>query len=302
MPSSSSGRACPGGGSPFQPSPEHVALQVDAAGERLVVTVAGELDLDSAPTLAQALSEALEDSSGGLELDLAGVDFCDCSGLNVLLHVRHQAHAGGKNIVLHASSPAVDRLLSLTSTLSLFRTERTGNSEPQAAPEDATAVHPAHREEPGDAVGRCDVAGDAGASPNPSTQKEDASGPELATENAQLHRAMETRTNIDIARGMLMSSFRLTTSQSWQVLVTASQHTNTKLHMIADAVVRTSEGQTLPGPLAGQLAAAVQTHSARTRWQPPSGPPVTDAAPAAHTELARRAAPPEAGGQARTSA
>ncbi|MEV7323812.1 anti-sigma factor antagonist [Streptomyces sp. NPDC093970] len=256
------GHGCPRCGSPSPHPPAQVSLQVDATGERLVVTVAGELDLDSAPTLAQALSEALDDSPGGLELDLGGVDFCDCSGLNVLLHVRHQAHTSGKSVVLHATSPAVERLLSLTSTLPLFRRGPADPGQRSASPEIPTTGNP--RGGQGPATARDDATGHPQAPPNPSPRNIAGPGGALATENAQLHRAMETRTNIDIARGMLMASFKLTTSQSWQVLVTASQHTNTKLHLIADAVVGTSEGRTLPGPLAGHLAAAVQTHSAST--------------------------------------
>jgi anti-anti-sigma regulatory factor len=96
-------------------------------------------------------------------------------------------------------------------------------------------------------------AGEAGDEASPSLE-------DLAEENAQLHRAMRSRASIDLARGMLMASFHLTAEQSWDVLVTASQHSNTKLHRVAEAVLLTAEGHTLPSPLADHLAAAVQTH------------------------------------------
>src|SRR5690349_21274952 len=73
-----------------------VTVRVDAAGDRLAVTVSGELDLDSDPLLQQTLNKALDRAARGLVLDLAGVGFCDCSALNVLLDVRDRARLSGK--------------------------------------------------------------------------------------------------------------------------------------------------------------------------------------------------------------
>ncbi|MFF4963150.1 anti-sigma factor antagonist [Streptomyces sp. NPDC001222] len=211
-----------------------MTLRVDAIGDRLVVTVSGELDLEYDQLLQQTLSNALDDANAGLELDLAGVDFCDCSALNVLLNVRHRARASAKSLILRATSPAVERLLALTGTLPLFAP---GSSQPNE--------HPPTPSVP----------------PRPETARTaDSSSDDLATENAQLHRALQTRATIDLARGMLMASFHLTAQQSWQVLVTTSQHSNTKLHLVADALLQTTNGQALPEPLADHLATAVQTH------------------------------------------
>ncbi|MFI6658526.1 anti-sigma factor antagonist [Streptomyces sp. NPDC050523] len=190
-----------------------MTISIDATGDRLVVTVSGDLDLDSDQLLQKTLSDALDHATGGLELDLAGVDFCDCSALNVLLRVRHRAHEESKSLVLRAGSPAVRRLLALSGTFPLF------------------AAGPA---EPG------------------------PTGGELAAENAQLRRALDSRAKIDLARGMLMASFRLTPDQSWEVLVTASQDSNTKLHVIADALLRTAHGEALPASLADHVASAVE--------------------------------------------
>jgi hypothetical protein len=42
--------------------------------------------------------------------------------------------------------------------------------------------------------------------------------------------------------------------------VTVSQHSNTKLRLIADALLRTTDGSALPAPLADHLATAVRVH------------------------------------------
>ncbi|MGN5380819.1 ANTAR domain-containing protein [Streptomyces lasalocidi] len=83
----------------------------------------------------------------------------------------------------------------------------------------------------------------------------------LRTEVIQLRRALHTRPEIDLARGILMASFGLDPDTAWDVLVTASQNTNIKLHRLAREVVTTVQGVPLPDPVQRQLTAAV----ARTR-------------------------------------
>jgi len=94
-----------------------------AAGADLV-RVTGELDLDSAQDLYSALRGALDRSVSGLIIDLQGVGFCDCSGLNALLRLRHRALAQGKTISIQGTCPEVERLLTMTHTWSLFTTAR----------------------------------------------------------------------------------------------------------------------------------------------------------------------------------
>ncbi|MFG2794748.1 anti-sigma factor antagonist [Streptomyces sp. NPDC048419] len=237
-----------------------MTLHVDAAGDRLVVTISGELDLESDPLLQQTLSKALDRAVGGLELDLAGVDFCDCSTLNVLLDVRDRARLSDKQVTLRATSRAVQRLLTLTNTLALFAGNRTA-PDGHPAPSQAVAGRTAPPAEPTRERAAPDAPTAHARRPH-STERTDRSHDGLAMENAQLHRAMQTRAPIDLARGMLMASFHLTPEQAWQVLVTTSQHSNTKLNRIADALVQTADGHTpLPEPFANHLATAVRVHN-----------------------------------------
>ncbi|MEW1913849.1 STAS domain-containing protein [Kitasatospora sp. NPDC085895] len=87
---------------------------------RLRAVLWGDVDMDNARTLGRAMAAALDDSSEGLDVDLAAVDFCGSSGLHVLLALRERAAATGKSLVLTAVSPAVARLLEVTETDALF--------------------------------------------------------------------------------------------------------------------------------------------------------------------------------------
>ncbi|MFF1546734.1 STAS domain-containing protein [Streptomyces sp. NPDC058291] len=162
-------------------------MRTDAG--RVVVAVRGELDLESTGRLEQALHGALGAAVGGVDLELDGVAFCDCSTLNVLLAARERGLREGRTVTVRTVSPAVERLLDLTGTRTLFEAPvpaadtpgRVGGSgaadrEPRGA--DGLLVHP-H---------------DAGVVHN------------LRVEVVRLRRALQTRPVIDLVRGILMAS------------------------------------------------------------------------------------------------
>jgi anti-sigma B factor antagonist len=89
---------------PSTPAP--IAIDTSVEGDRAVVTVSGELDLLSAPTLTERL-EGLGPVTA-LELDLSDLSFVDSSGLNALLAARRRLdEAGGTLRVTKASDVAL---------------------------------------------------------------------------------------------------------------------------------------------------------------------------------------------------
>jgi anti-sigma B factor antagonist len=82
---------------------------VDAAWVR----VTGELDLATAPILAQALSQA-EERAQRVVLDLRELTFMDSSGVHVILEASLRANAAGRGPVLVRGAARVDRVLDLT--------------------------------------------------------------------------------------------------------------------------------------------------------------------------------------------
>ncbi|MBY8883153.1 STAS domain-containing protein, partial [Streptomyces sp. PLK6-54] len=91
----------------------HSTLEVrltETAG-RARAAVHGEIDLGTAPLLQRVLGETLRGAHGGLDVDLDGVDFLDCSGLNVLLRLREEAEETGVPLHVTRMSRAVLRVL-----------------------------------------------------------------------------------------------------------------------------------------------------------------------------------------------
>ncbi|GAA1073348.1 MULTISPECIES: STAS domain-containing protein [Kitasatospora] len=94
-----------------------VAAAFDGA---VVCAVEGDLDLDGANAARPDLEAALAAAATTLCLDLAGVGFCDSSGLNLLLRLRTRARERDVRLVLCALPPQMRRLLAMTGADTVF--------------------------------------------------------------------------------------------------------------------------------------------------------------------------------------
>ncbi|MFF1343163.1 STAS domain-containing protein [Streptomyces sp. NPDC058290] len=92
------------------------ALDADVAGLRLV----GALDLDGAAQLLAAVADCFARRPGCVVLDLSGLRFCDCAGLNVLLEVKATADKIGTELRVEGARTQVARLFALTGVDELF--------------------------------------------------------------------------------------------------------------------------------------------------------------------------------------
>ncbi len=89
---------------------------------RALVTLTGEIDLSSAPLVHASLERCLIDGIRAIDVDVTAVTFCDCSGLNAFLYALMHTAAAGGSLRLHHPSPALERLVTLTGSGSLFLT------------------------------------------------------------------------------------------------------------------------------------------------------------------------------------
>lgn len=87
-----------------------------------VVRVHGELDIATAPLLQEHLMSLVADGHR-IVLDLAGVEFMDSSGLEVLEVCHRRAELAGSALVLRRVPHRVTRLLELTGRGSCFPVE-----------------------------------------------------------------------------------------------------------------------------------------------------------------------------------
>lgn len=98
-------------------TPPLAATVRQRADGHLKVALSGEIDILSAPQLRVTLDEALSEGVRTVEVDLSGVEFCDCYGLGVLLEARRRASERGTVLRLAGvTSPLVRRLLHQTGT------------------------------------------------------------------------------------------------------------------------------------------------------------------------------------------
>jgi anti-sigma B factor antagonist len=104
---------CDGPSSAPDPAAGVLELAAYARDDCTVITVVGELDIATAPSLAGALHHV--PAPAPIILDLAGVTFMDCAGLHPILHAHRDAAARGTPLLL-VPTTAITRLLRLTGT------------------------------------------------------------------------------------------------------------------------------------------------------------------------------------------
>jgi anti-sigma B factor antagonist len=93
----------------------------DAHG--VVLALAGELDLSSAPELERALEEAGALPVKRLILDLAELSFMDSTGVSVLVRTKQRADGGGRILAVRSPNGQVRRLLELVGLLDRLEVE-----------------------------------------------------------------------------------------------------------------------------------------------------------------------------------
>jgi anti-sigma B factor antagonist len=85
------------------------------------MSVAGEIDLYTAPKLHSELMAALAAGTPlQLTVDMTGVEFCDSTGMNVLLAAHRKAREDGGNLQLASPRPAIRKVLQVTGLDGVF--------------------------------------------------------------------------------------------------------------------------------------------------------------------------------------
>lgn len=100
------------------------AIRIDVAyvDDVTAVTVAGDVDIDSAPALRRVLEAERLDCT--VVVNLGDVAFMDSSGLSVLVTEHRRLTQGGGSLEIGSASPQVQRLVNVTGLDHLIRTDR----------------------------------------------------------------------------------------------------------------------------------------------------------------------------------
>ena len=89
------------------------AVELTSTPVGVILAVAGEVDLVSAPQLLAALRDALA-SGRPVVVDLGAVTFLDSSGLNVLIEAHKRAEELTTVMALRSVPPRIQKLLHIT--------------------------------------------------------------------------------------------------------------------------------------------------------------------------------------------
>jgi anti-sigma B factor antagonist len=93
---------------------EGLRLFITNTAPRCRLEVGGEIDLATIGALRDHLALLVESATGDVDVDMAGVVFCDATVLRVLLAARQTLDADGRHIQIINPSAPTARLLQLT--------------------------------------------------------------------------------------------------------------------------------------------------------------------------------------------
>ena len=91
-----------------------VRTEVSDVAGWTVVSIYGELDVATAPSLREQLIGLVGDGATKLVLDLEGVDFLDSTGLGVIVSALKRARTNGGDLRLVCTQARIRRLFEIT--------------------------------------------------------------------------------------------------------------------------------------------------------------------------------------------
>jgi anti-sigma B factor antagonist len=90
------------------------------------MAVVGEIDLYTAPRLQAEFTRLLQESATTLMvIDMSGVEFCDSTGMNVLLSALKRLRERGGTLEVAGPRPAIRKILQVTGLDSVFTVHET---------------------------------------------------------------------------------------------------------------------------------------------------------------------------------
>ena len=101
-------------------APRELHVDVVRFGRRGVVTVVGDIDVDSCRRLREQLVHLIDAGVATVVLDLAQMDFVASTGLDALVGAYKRLSRHGGELVLRSPRPAAQRVLEITRLDTVF--------------------------------------------------------------------------------------------------------------------------------------------------------------------------------------
>src|ERR1700712_1531022 len=101
-------------------SPVNLSVSTEDVDGHRVVSVRGEVDVDSAPTLRKCLQESMDDQHHDLIVDLSDIAFIDSTGLGVLVAGQNRAGELGGKLSVVCAQERVLKLFRITGLDEVF--------------------------------------------------------------------------------------------------------------------------------------------------------------------------------------
>ncbi|MCQ4044355.1 STAS domain-containing protein [Streptantibioticus rubrisoli] len=99
---------------------DRLSVAVQRRGPCAIFTPAGELDHHTAELLREPMESSVDEGCSKLVVDCSQLEFCDSTGLNVLLGARLKAEAVGGGVHLAGLLPVVARVFEITGAEAVF--------------------------------------------------------------------------------------------------------------------------------------------------------------------------------------
>jgi anti-sigma B factor antagonist len=117
-------------------------------GIHTVISVTGEVDVYTAPTLREQLNELVADGEYHLIVDMGGVDFLDSTGLGVLVGGLKRARSHDGTLQLVCDQEKILKVFRITGLTKVFPIHASLDQALAARPEQSAAGSPSDSEPP----------------------------------------------------------------------------------------------------------------------------------------------------------
>jgi anti-sigma B factor antagonist len=96
-----------------QTTPYALRVEAHARDDEIVLVFSGDADVATAPLIARALTQASDDGSSRVTVDLSALEFVDTYCLEMILDIRDKLRDRGADLVLRSPHSSVRRLLKI---------------------------------------------------------------------------------------------------------------------------------------------------------------------------------------------